>query len=149
MKLQARVKKKFSFVNFYECVLKMQQSFPRLRYGHRHVLLSPSIHEWDWEQILEHSSIHEYLLDKLERFRNSKHDCDLIFIWAIRWLDPMKNLSSSELTILTREKLCFTQFSTRIAASLLLTFFKCFHNQLSSTHSIVIYFKKGDSSNRQ
>ena len=43
-----------------------------------------------------------------------------------------------------RKKLCFTQFSTRMAASLgclaawlLLTFFfMCFHKQLSSIHSI-------------
>ena len=35
-----------------------------------------------------------------------------------------------------REKLCFTQFSTRMAAWLLLTFFICLHNQLSSIHSL-------------
>ena len=33
------------------------------------------------------------------------------------------------------EKLRFTQFSTRMGAWLLLTFFTCLHNQLSSTHS--------------
>ena len=53
-----------------------------------------------------------------------------------------------------REKLCFTQFSTRMAPWLLLTFFVCLHNQLSSIHSIITYyrvqmFEKGDSSNRQ
>ena len=35
-----------------------------------------------------------------------------------------------------REKLCFTQFITRMAAWLLLTFFICLHNQLSSVYSI-------------
>ena len=39
------------------------------------------------------------------------------------------------------EKLCFTQISTRIAAWLLLTFFKCLHNQLSSIHSITTYWR--------
>ena len=34
-------------------------------------------------------------------------------------------------------KNCFTQFSTRMAVALLLTFFRCLHNQLSSSmHSI-------------
>ena len=36
-----------------------------------------------------------------------------------------------------REKLCFTQFSKIMAAWLLLTFFTCLHNQLSSIHSII------------
>ena len=35
-----------------------------------------------------------------------------------------------------REKLCFTQFSARTTAWLLLTFFISLRNQLSSTHSI-------------
>ena len=35
-----------------------------------------------------------------------------------------------------REKLCFIQFSTRMAAWLLLTVFICLHNHLSSIHSI-------------
>ena len=35
-----------------------------------------------------------------------------------------------------REKLCFTQFNTRMTAWLLLTFFVCLENQLSSIHSI-------------
>ena len=35
-----------------------------------------------------------------------------------------------------RKKLCFTQFSTRMAAWLLLIFFICLHNQLSPIHSI-------------
>ena len=38
-----------------------------------------------------------------------------------------------------REKLCFTRFSTRMAACLLLTFFICLHDQLSSIHSIITY----------
>ena len=42
-----------------------------------------------------------------------------------------------------REKLCSTQFIvqelTEIEACLLLTFFMCLHNQLSSIHSIVTY----------
>ena len=33
--------------------------------------------------------------------------------------------------------MCFTQFSTSMAAWLLLTFFVCLHNQLSSIHSII------------
>ena len=41
------------------------------------------------------------------------------------------------LTILTREKLCFIQFSTRMTGWLILTFFMCLHNQLCSfMHSI-------------
>ena len=38
-----------------------------------------------------------------------------------------------------REKLCFTQFSTRMAGWLLLTFFICLHNKLSSIHSSITY----------
>ena len=38
-----------------------------------------------------------------------------------------------------REKLCFTQFSTRMPAWLLVTFFICLHNQLSSIHFIITY----------
>ena len=38
-----------------------------------------------------------------------------------------------------REKLCFIQFSTRMASWLLLTFLICLHNQLSSIlHSITV-----------
>ena len=37
------------------------------------------------------------------------------------------------------EKLCFIQFSTRMANWLLLTFFICLHNQLSSIHSTIHY----------
>ena len=53
-----------------------------------------------------------------------------------------------------REKLCFTQFSRRIAAWLLLTFFECLHNQLSFilfiiTYQIVQMLEKCGSSNRQ
>ena len=43
------------------------------------------------------------------------------------------------LTILAGKKLCFTQFSTRMDAWLLLTFFICLHNQLSSIDSIITY----------
>ena len=53
-----------------------------------------------------------------------------------------------------RQKLCFTQFSTRMAARLLLTFPICLHNQLSYIY--IPYhilraqmFEKCDSSNRQ
>ena len=41
-----------------------------------------------------------------------------------------------------REKMCFTQFSTRMPALLFLTFFICSHNQLSSIHSIVTRIKE-------
>ena len=41
------------------------------------------------------------------------------------------------LTILTRKDWCFTQFSTGMAGWLLLIFFICLHNQLSSIHSII------------
>ena len=40
-----------------------------------------------------------------------------------------------------REKVCFTQFSARMAASLLLTFFKYLHNQLSPIHPIITYYR--------
>ena len=43
-----------------------------------------------------------------------------------------------------REKLCFTQFSTRMAAWLLLTFFTCLHKQLNSVHSIITYLTSTD-----
>ena len=51
-------------------------------------------------------------------------------------------------------KLCFTQFSTKTAAWLLLTLFICLHNQLSFLNSIITYyrvqmFEKCDSSYRQ
>ena len=42
-------------------------------------------------------------------------------------------------TILTGEKLYVTQFSKWMAAWLLLTFFICLHNQLSSVNSIITY----------
>ena len=38
-----------------------------------------------------------------------------------------------------REKLCFTQISTRMAAWLFPTFFICLHNQLGSVHSFMMY----------
>ena len=67
--------------------------------------------------------------------------------------EKIKNNYKLYLTTLT-EKSFFTQFSTRTFAWLLLTFFKCLHNQLSSMHSIITYsrvqmFEKSDSSNRQ
>ena len=43
------------------------------------------------------------------------------------------------LTILTGKNCCFPQFSTRMTAWLLLTFFICLHIQLSSMHSITTY----------
>ena len=43
-----------------------------------------------------------------------------------------------------REILCFIQFSTRMAAWLLLTFFICLYNQLNSEHSIITYLKSAD-----
>ena len=49
--------------------------------------------------------------------------------------------SLSGLTIL-KGKNCFTQFSTRIDAWLLLTFFICLQNQLSSIHSILLINKE-------
>ena len=36
-----------------------------------------------------------------------------------------------------REKLCFTQFSTRMAAWLLLIFSICLRNQVGSLHSMI------------
>ena len=41
------------------------------------------------------------------------------------------------LTILTGKDWCLTQFSTGMAGSLLLIFFICLRNQLSSMHSII------------
>ena len=41
------------------------------------------------------------------------------------------------LTILTGKKLCYVQFSTRMTAWLLRTFFICSHNQLSYVPSII------------
>ena len=38
-----------------------------------------------------------------------------------------------------KEKLCFTQFSTRMTAWLLLTFFTCLLNPLTSINSIFKY----------
>ena len=38
-----------------------------------------------------------------------------------------------------REELCFTQFSTKMATWLLLTFFICLHNQLSLMQSVITY----------
>ena len=44
-----------------------------------------------------------------------------------------------------REKLCFIQFSTGMAAWLLLIFFICLHNQLSSImHSFLLLIKGTD-----
>ena len=44
--------------------------------------------------------------------------------------------NKSQVNVTHREKLCFTQFSTRISAWQLLTFSICLHNQLSSIHSL-------------
>ena len=54
------------------------------------------------------------------------------------------NFHSSDLTVKLiddthMEKLCFTQFSTRMAAWLLLTFFICLHNHLNYIYSIIPY----------
>ena len=50
-------------------------------------------------------------------------------------------------TILTWKNLCFTE---KIHGWLLLTFFICLHNQLSSFNSIIIHLsEKRDTSNRQ
>ena len=46
----------------------------------------------------------------------------------------------SWLTILTGKDWCFTQFSTGMAGWLLLIFFICLHNQLSSIHFIISRF---------
>ena len=43
-----------------------------------------------------------------------------------------------------REKLCFTQFSTRMTAWLFLTFFMRLHNQLNSIYSIITFLKSTD-----
>ena len=53
-----------------------------------------------------------------------------------------------------REKICFTQFSTRMDAWLLLTFSLCVHKSVKFytfhyTHYRVQMFEKCDSSNRQ
>ena len=67
---------------------------------------------------------------------------------------PCMNMSKSKgvFTKLTGKN-CFTQFSTRMAAWLLLTFFICLHIQLSSCtfqyHARVQMFERGNSSNRQ
>ena len=69
---------------------------------------------------------------------------------------PEKHLRLSflrrQLTIL-REKLCFTKVLINsvqgMTAWLLLIFFICLQNQLSSLHSIIMMFEKCDSSNRQ
>ena len=54
-----------------------------------------------------------------------------LFIEHFRWLLVYIVLSDTH-----REK-CFTQFRTRMASQLLLTFFICLHNQ--SMHSIIMY----------
>ena len=51
--------------------------------------------------------------------------------WSIKLMEKIL------LTILTGKGWCFTQFSTGMAGWLLLIFFTCLHNQLSSRHSIV------------
>ena len=69
---------------------------------------------------------------------------------------PEKHLRLSflrrQLTIL-KEKLCFTKVLINsvqgMTAWLLLIFFICLQNQLSSLHSIIMMFEKCDSSNRQ
>ena len=43
--------------------------------------------------------------------------------------------------ILIRKDWCFTQFSTGMAGWLLLIFFICLHNQLSSIHSISTFYQ--------
>ena len=45
------------------------------------------------------------------------------------------------LTILTEKDWCFTQFRTGMAGWLILIFFICLHNQLSSIHSIIAYYE--------
>ena len=65
---------------------------------------------------------------------------------------PMKAFNDTHM-----EKLCFIQFSARIAGWLLLNFLLCLHNQISSIIYYTLYyhvlrvhmFKKGDSLKRQ
>ena len=76
---------------------------------------------------------------------------------TLLWKYHHDHVPCLHLTILTGNKLCilgFTQFSARMAAWLILTFFIYLDNQLSSIHSIMTYqriqmFEKYDSSNRQ
>ena len=49
-----------------------------------------------------------------------------------------KNFSGC-LNDIHREKLCYTKFNTKKAASLFLTFFICLHNKLSSMH--ITYYR--------
>ena len=51
----------------------------------------------------------------------------------------VKGNNNSAINDTYKEKLCFNKFSTRMAAWQLLSFFICLHNQLSSTHSIIMY----------
>ena len=54
----------------------------------------------------------------------------------------LKNIDETENYFLNdtqREKLYFSQFSTRMTTWPPLTFFICLHNQLNSLHSIITY----------
>ena len=64
----------------------------------------------------------------------------VLFMYGLKWNLEEKVFSCVNDTHWKR--LCFTQFSTRMAVLLSLTFFICFHNQLSSmaTSSIIAYF---------
>ena len=55
-----------------------------------------------------------------------------ILVWTL--FIRLKTLNDSH-----REKLCFAQFNTIMAAWLLLTFFICSHSQLSSTNSTITF----------
>ena len=81
------------------------------------------------------------------------------YIWLWLVISVMKRfaercilqLHQTSLTILTWKNLCFTEISTKfieIKGWLLLTFFICLHNQLSSFNSIIVQVsEKRDWSN--
>ena len=77
------------------------------------------------------------------------HNIKMQFWWSLTpnfgcYLNQFKNIWKGSFLAIAindthREKLYFTQFSTKMATWLLLVFFMCLHNQLSSTHSIITY----------
>ena len=76
---------------------------------------------------------------KLISVLSSTHAFLLLLLYRFIKLGITKNIRKSCLYSLNdthREKLCFTQFSARMAAWLLLAFFICLHNQLSYIYSI-------------
>ena len=73
--------------------------------------------------------------------RNKVLNFLILFLCKKSWNSSFSHCIKNKFSVndTHREKLYFTQFSIRMAAWLLLTFYICLHNQLSSIYSSITY----------